>query len=87
LVRKATRGEEIVAAHDSDITVYVDNSAGPQLVGSILPFNIEPPADKTEGDMGGVKVRFGRGKYGNVCAVYVRDQTDAYILLNALSRR
>ena len=43
-----------MAAQDGDITVYIDNAAGPQLVGRILPFNIQPPADKTEGDLGGV---------------------------------
>jgi len=76
-----------MTAQAGDITLYVDDPAGPRLAGSILPFHTQPSADKTDGDLCGVKVRYGRGRYGSVSAVYVRDWTDADILFKALSRR
>lgn len=72
--------------HETDIVVYLETPEGSQVVGTILPFHLQPPTDVSEGDLGGVKVKFTR-KFENVISIHVAALLDAKILINALGRK
>jgi hypothetical protein len=72
--------------HETDIVVHLETPEGSRAVGTILPFDLQPPADVNEGDLGGVKVKFTR-KLEKVISVQVATLLDAEILIKALGRK
>jgi hypothetical protein len=72
--------------HETDIVVQLETPEGSQVVGTILPFYLQPPADVNEGDLGGVKVKFTR-KFEKVISVQLATLLDAEILIKALGRK
>jgi hypothetical protein len=72
--------------HDTDIIVHVETPEGSRAVGTILPFDPQPPADVSEGNLGGIHVKFAR-KFGKVISVQVKTCAEAEIIVNALGRK
>ncbi len=68
------------------IIVHVETPTGSEAVGRILPFNIQPPADQQEGDLGGIRVKFARS-YGQVVSVQAKTRAEAEILIKVLGPR
>jgi hypothetical protein len=71
---------------DTDIVVHVETPKGPQAAGTILPFDDQPPDDGSEGNLGGIHVKFAR-KFGKVISVQVKTYEDAKNLVTALGRK
>jgi hypothetical protein len=72
--------------HDTDIIVHVETPEGSRTVGTILPFDPQPPADVSEGYLGGIHVKFAR-KFGTFISVQVKTCAEAEILVKALGRK
>ena len=72
--------------HNTDIIVHVETPEGSRAVGTILPFDLQPPADVNDGDLGGVHVKFTR-KFGKVISVQVAILPEAKLLSKALGRK
>jgi hypothetical protein len=71
---------------DTDIVVHVAAAEGSRAVGTILPFDHQPPTDVNEGNLYGVHVKFAR-KFGRVVSVKVNTLPEAEILVKALTRK
>jgi hypothetical protein len=72
--------------HDTDINVHVETPEGSRVVGTILSFDPQPPADVSEGNLCGIHVKFAR-KFGKVISVQVKTCAEVEFLVKALGRK
>ncbi len=73
-------------ANETDIKVHIETATGSQVAGTIRPFDIQPPDGQTEGNLGGVRVKFS-WKYGKVVSVQVASSAEADLLIKSLGRK
>jgi hypothetical protein len=85
LAPEFTQGDQDVE-HDTDITVHAETPEGSRAVGTMLPFDSQPAGDVSEGNLGGIHVKFAR-KFEKVISVQVRTYADAEILVKAFGRK